>query len=65
MLLVGIGAALQVFPKFGFLLVAGGPVVLVHHAHNALGDISCSSKKVHPLIKYNLNMLSITIGDNR
>ena len=65
MLLVGIGAALQVFPKFGFLLVAGGPVVLVHHAHDALGYISGSSKKVHPLIKYNLNMLSITIGDNR
>lgn len=45
--LVGIGAAFEVFPEFVFLLVAGGPVVVVHHAHHALSEVSCAFEEVH------------------
>lgn len=45
--LVGIGAAFEVFPELAFLLVAGGPVVVVHHAHHSLREVSCAFEEVH------------------
>lgn len=45
--LVGVGAGLEVLPEFALLLVAGCPVVIVHHSHHALRKVVGASEEVH------------------
>jgi hypothetical protein len=45
--LVGVGAGLEVLPELALLLVAGCPVVIIHHSHHTLREVVGASEEVH------------------